>query len=75
MIASTNGPCLMEQAGRMPVHNAAVQICIDRKKTEVRPDATVQAAAGATAPAGGKCYEGQLNQITPLNACRDDDCH
>ena len=57
MIASTNGPCLMEQAGRMPVRNAAVQICIDREKIEVRPDATVPVAAGAKAAAGGKCHE------------------
>ena len=42
MIADTNGPCLMEPAGRMPVHNAAVQICIDRKKIEGRPDAALR---------------------------------
>ena len=57
MIASMNGPCLMEPAGRMPVRNAAVQICIDRKKTEVRPDVAAQAAAVAKAAAGGKCHE------------------
>jgi hypothetical protein len=57
LIANTNGLCLMEQEGQMPVHNAAVQICIDRKKTAVRPDAAVQVVAGAKAAAGGKFYE------------------
>jgi hypothetical protein len=54
MIASTNGPCLMEPAGRMPVRNAAVQIYADRKKTEVRLGAMVPVAAGAKAAAGGR---------------------
>ena len=41
----------------MPVRNAAVQTCIDRKKTAVGPDAAEQVAAGAKIAAGGKCHE------------------
>ena len=48
-----NGPWLMEQAGRMPVHNATARTCIDRKKTAVRPDTARPVAAGAKDVAGG----------------------
>ena len=53
LIAGTNGPFHMEQEGRIVVHNATVQICIDRKKTVVRPDAAMQVAAGAKDVAEG----------------------